>query len=126
MRRVAVALLVGIALQGLGAIAFIAWWTREDPDRASVAPSAVETWAAVPADDAAPAEPKAAALTAEAGRATSRARVGPARESVPVTERRAQVSFRRELKVALAALQDRMAECSLPDASFTLDVESVA
>jgi hypothetical protein len=130
VRRSVLILLLGIALQGIAAVAVIAWWTREEPAADTSERSIARERAAAPAPRLATAAtfedpgdaPEQPAQSAEPG---SAARSGPSVvESTPAPRRRALRSFRQEMKAGLAALQKRVAECAAPKASFTLDVET--
>jgi hypothetical protein len=124
VRRSLLVLLAGIALQGLAAVAVIAWWTGREPASEPVAAAAEGALGETAAAFREPAEPPARRdRPAEAGPAPDR-KVPSVVETTPAPRRRALRSFRQEMKVGLAALRQRVAECAAPGVSLTLEVET--
>jgi hypothetical protein len=138
VRRSALVLLVAITLQSLAAVAVIAWWTRAEPAGEPAATSVGAPPTSVGAPRGAATAPRLAVAPAleepgeapePSARPSGANRAGPSERSVvetPAPRRRALRSFRQEMKVGLAALRLRVAECGAPGVSLTLDVETFA
>lgn len=137
MRRLVVSLVLGIALLAAVSVALIAWWTRGEPAAPSVSAAVrAAAVAAVPRRPRGPGlragtEPSAPAPAPddpEPGTDERRAARAPGASPIAAASaarRGALASFRRELKVGLAALDARVAPCQADGAWFTLDVETV-